>query len=185
MTDWPWKNWQYKNTFILICSFTAFYFLADTDSFQSLIKQVGSFGYLGSFITGIFFVSVFTVAPASAILFHLAEDLNPIVIAITAGIGAVAGDYYIMHFLKDRVFSEWSPVFKKIRGSFLKKLFISPFFTWLIPITGAAIIASPLPDEVGVSMLGLSRVKNWQFFLITFLLNVAGIFLVVTLARSL
>jgi len=66
----------------------------------------------------------------------------------------------------------------------LKKLFLSPFFTWLIPIAGAFIIASPLPDEIGISLMGLSKVKNWHFILITFLLNAIGIFLVVTLARS-
>lgn len=181
---WPWKNWHYKNTFILVVSLVLFYFLADTDFAGNAIKRIGSFGYFGSFLSGIFFVSIFTVAPASAVLFHLAENHNPAAIAITAGAGAVIGDYYIMRFLKDDIFVEWSDVFNKIKGSFLKKLFLSPFFIWAIPIAGAAVIASPLPDEVGVTMLGLSKIKNWQFFLITFLLNAVGIFLVILLARS-
>lgn len=184
MIDWPWKNWQYKNTVILVLSLVAFYYLARTDFAQNLINQIGSYSYFGAFISGIFFVSIFTVAPASAVLYFLAESLNPFLVAIFAGLGAVIGDYYIMRLLKDDIFSEWAPVFKKIEGSFFKKLFASPFFIWLIPIAGAAIIASPLPDEVGVSMMGLSKIKSWQFFLVTFLLNAIGIFLVITLARS-
>ncbi|HPL01497.1 MAG: hypothetical protein PHH45_00935 [Patescibacteria group bacterium] len=183
MIDWPWKNWQYKNTAFLIISLVIFYYLADTNIVRNTINGIGSYGYLGSFIAGIFFVSIFTVAPASIVLYFLADSFNPIIIALTAGFGAVIGDYLILRLLKDTIFDEWAPVFQKIRGSLLKKLFISPFFTWLIPIMGATIIASPLPDEVGITMLGLSRVKNWQFLLITFLLNAIGIFLVVTLAR--
>jgi len=179
-----WKNWQYKNTAILLLSIVVFYFLADTDLVKNLISKIGSFSYLGSFFSGIFFVSIFTVAPAALVIFDLAKNLNPLSVAITAGIGAVVGDYLIFRFLKDRVFEELSPIFQKVGGSFLKKLFLSPFFAWLIPIAGAFIIASPLPDEVGISMMGLSKVKNWHFILITFLLNATGIFLVVALARS-
>ena len=117
-------------------------------------------------------------------MYYLAETLNPFYVAIFAGIGAVIGDYLILRILKDNVFKEWAPVFKQIKGSFFKKLFLSPFFIWLIPIMGAAIIASPLPDEVGISMMGLSRIKNWHFIIVAFLLNAIGIFIIVTLSRS-
>jgi len=179
-----WKNWQYKNTAILVISLVLFFYLVSTDLVQNLITKIGTFGYFGSFFAGIFFVSIFTVAPASVIIFDLAKNLNPLLVAIIAGAGAVVGDYLIFRFLKDRVFEELSPIFQKVRGSFLKKLFLSPFFAWLIPIAGAFIIASPLPDEVGISLMGLSKVKNWHFILITFPLNAIGIFLVVILARS-
>ena len=151
---------------------------------QSFVSAIGGFGYFGSFISGIFFVSIFTVAPASAILFDIAKTLDPLTVAITAGIGAVIGDYMIFRFMKDKVFEELSPLVKKNGGSFIAGLFSSPFFAWAIPILGAFIIASPLPDEVGIGLMGLSKVKNWQFLLITFLLNAAGIFLVIIIANS-
>lgn len=184
MLDWPWKNWQYKNTAFLAVSLIIFYFLADTNIVKNLIDGIGSYGYWGSLIAGIFFVSIFTVAPAAAVLYFLADSLNPALVAVSAGCGAVIGDYYIMKLLKNDILTEWAPVFEKIKGPFLQKLFASPFFIWLIPIAGAAIIASPLPDEIGVSMIGLSKIKKWQFFLITFLLNAIGIFLIITLAQS-
>ncbi len=184
MNSLSWKNWQYKNTAILIVSFIVFFYLADTDLIKNIIQKIGTFSYFGSFFAGIFFVSIFTVAPAAVVIFDLAKNLNPLFVAIAAGAGAVVGDYLIFRFLKDRVFEELSPIFQKVGGSFLKKLFLSPFFAWLIPIAGALIIASPLPDEVGIGMMGLSKVKNWHFILITFLLNAVGIFLVVALAKS-
>src|SRR3990167_669760 len=172
-----WKNWHYKNTTFLVLSLVLFFvFIASSEAFLAIIRQIGSYGYFGSFLSGMFFVSIFTVAPASIVIFDLAKTLNPIIVAITAGLGAVLGDYLIFRFLRDRVFEEIAPVFEKASGSFFKKLFLSPFFIWLIPILGAFIIASPLPDEVGIGMLGLSKVKNWHFILITFLLNAVGIF---------
>lgn len=150
-----------------------------------LIEKIGDFGYIGSLISGIFFVSMFTVVPTSVILFDLAKHLNPLLVAIFAGVGAAIGDYLIFRFLKDKVFEEISPVFEKFGGSLLKKLFISPFFIWLVPFMGAFVIASPLPDELGITLLGLSKVKSWHFILITLLLNAVGIFIVITLSRSL
>ena len=51
-------------------------------------------------------------------------------------------------------------------------------------VMGAIIIASPFPDEVGISLMGISQLKNWQFLVISFLLNSLGILFVVTIAKS-
>lgn len=176
------RSWPYSNTGILILSLVLLYVFADYPFIKNFISSIGALGYLGAFITGIFFVSIFTVAPASVILFDLANTLNPILVAILAGFGTVLGDYIIFSFLRDKLFNELKPLFYKFGGTLLKKLFLTPYFSWLIPIFGAVIIASPLPDEIGITMLGLSKVKIWQFLLITFLLNSAGIFILVTIA---
>ena len=104
--------------------------------------------------------------------------------ALIAGFGAVLGDYLIFRFLKDRVFEELKPIFKTLHDSFLIQFFKTPFFIWLLPLLGAAIIASPFPDELGIGILGLSKMNNWQFLAILFLLHTIGIFMVVTIARS-
>jgi len=180
-----WKNWPYKNTTLLLISLFFFFYFLKSPEVQTFIRSIGSLGYLGSFISGIFFVSMFTVAPASAIIFDTAKTLDPFLVAITAGLGAVIGDYLIFRFLKDKVFEELTPIVKKSGGTFLEKLFRSPFFAWMVPLFGALIIASPLPDELGIGLMGLSRIKNWHFLLVTFLLNAVGIFLIIILAKSL
>jgi len=177
-------RWKYKNTALLTLSLIALFFLMDTEVAHALIKYVGSYGYVGAVITGIFFVSTFTVAPASLVLFHLAQEFNPILVALCSGAGAVIGDLVIFAFLKDGVFEELRPLFAGFKGSYLARLARTPYFAWLVPVAGAIIIASPFPDEAGIALMGLSKIKLWQFAVLAFLLNSVGIFLIVTLAAT-
>lgn len=177
------KNWRYKNTFILILSLIFLFYITNTNLGQQVIKNISNLGYVGSFITGIFFVSTFTVAPASVVLFKMAELYNPIIIALTAGTGAVIGDYIIFRFLKDNVFNEIKPIFMKLGGTQMSRIISTPYFAWLAPVMGAIIIASPLPDEVGIGLMGISKLKNWQFIIISFTLNSLGIFVITSLAK--
>lgn len=179
------RHWKFKNTFLLIISIVVFFYFADAPFVKNAISGIGNLGYLGAFLTGIFFVSTFTVAPASIVLFYLAKELAPLEVAIFAGLGCVVGDYIIFRFLKDRVFEELKPVFTRLGGIKLSQLFATPFFAWVAPVAGAVIIASPLPDEIGVGLLGISKLKNWQFLLLSFVLNSIGIFIIITLAKVL
>jgi hypothetical protein len=179
------KTWKYKNTFFLIVSLIVFFYITSTALGQQAISGISKLGYIGSFLSGIFFVSTFTVAPASVVLFKLAQVYNPFLIALTAGLGAVIGDYIIFRFLKDNVFEEIKPIFMKLGGSNLSRLMSTPYFAWLAPVLGALIIASPFPDEIGVGLMGISKLKNWQFLTISFLLNSLGILFIITIAKSL
>ena len=178
-----WRNWHYKNTTLLVLSLILFFYLVKTPQVDSIIRQAGDLGYLGAFLAGIFFVSTFTIAPAAVVLYHLADKLQAVEIALLAGLGAMIGDYIIFRFMKDRVLTELGPLLSKYGRPYFKVLFKSPYFGWLLPVFGAFIIASPFPDEVGVSILGLSKIKRWQFFTLALVLNAIGIFLIVSTAR--
>ncbi|MBW3538044.1 hypothetical protein KY386_00955 [Candidatus Parcubacteria bacterium] len=179
-----WRNWPFKNTTLLITSLVLFYALADSPIVRTVIDRAGELGYIGAFAAGIFFVSTFTVAPAAVVLFHLADLLNPVEVALLAATGAMLGDYVIFRFLKDRVFDELGGLFMRMGGSYVFDLFKTPFFAWMLPLVGGIMIASPLPDELGISLMGLSKLKKWQFLAATFTLNALGILTVVTLARA-
>lgn len=179
------KSWRYKNTGLLIVSVALLFYLAETPFVERVIVTMGSFGYVGSFISGIFFVSTFTVVPAGVVLYHIAESLNPLGVALSAGLGAVIGDFIIFRFFKDHVFEELRPIFSKLGNHPILRIFSTPYFAWILPVLGAFIIASPFPDEVGIGLMGLSRMKSWKFLVLTFVLNATGIFFVVTLALSL
>ncbi len=178
-----WKHWHYHNTFFLVLSVIVFILLADSPEIKNTISWIGNLGYIGAFLAGILFVSIYTVAPASVLLFYLADTLNPLGIALSAGLGGMAGDYLIFRFLKDRVFDEIKPLLTNHGGKQLIRLFHTPYFAWVVPIIGATIIASPLPDEVGLGILGLSKIKAWQFLALTFLLNSVGIFLIISASK--
>ena len=50
----------------------------------------------------------------------------------------------------------------------------------MLPIIGAIIIASPFPDEIGVSLMGLSKLSTPKFIFISYILNSIGLFLIVS-----
>ncbi len=179
-----WKHWRYKNTTLLIVSMFVFFVLATTEFMRNLISMLGSTGYLGAFLMGALLVSVFTAAPAIVVLFNLANHLPPVEIALLAGAGAVVGDYVLFRYLKDNVFEELAPLFRKVTTHRVSKLFYTPYFMWLTPILGAIIIASPGPDEIGIGLLGLSKIKEWQFILMTFALNFTGILITILVAQA-
>lgn len=175
-------KWPYHNTMLLLVSLVVLWYFADSPLIKGIVQAMGSWGYAGAFLTGVFFVSVFTVAPALLVLYQLAEVLNPYEVAIFAGAGGVLGDYIIFYFLKDKVFEELTPIYHELGGSHLTKLFRTPYFAWLAPVVGAAIIASPLPDEVGISILGIAKLKNWQFLMLALALDTIGVLAIVLLA---
>lgn len=168
----------------MLLSLLLLFLFADSAVVKNFIGAVGGLGYFGIFITGLFFVSTFTVAPASVILYLLSSQFGPLKIALIAGLGASMGDLLILRFLKDKIFEELSPLFTKVVGHRILKFFKTPYFAWLSPLVGILIIASPFPDEIGIGLLGVSKLKNWQFFLISFVCNSAGIFIIVSLARQ-
>ncbi|OQA52299.1 MAG: hypothetical protein BWY43_00563 [candidate division WS2 bacterium ADurb.Bin280] len=178
------KNWHFKNTFLAVLALIVFFIVAKLPSFQGIISHFSALGYLGAFVGGLFFVSVFTIAPSAVLIFDVAQSLDPINVAIAAGLGTVIGDYLILRFLKDSVFDELSSLFDSRFRTTVRKLFATPYFAWLIPILGAAVIASPLPDEAGICLLGLSKIRTWQFLLLTFILNSMGILVIILVAAT-
>lgn len=122
------------------------------------------------------FVSFFTVGIGTVILLILAEKLSPLEISLAAGLGGAVGDLTIFRFMKDGLFQEIKPILNRfglnrIAGSLRKR------HKWTLPIIGAIIIASPFPDEIGIALMGLSKIKKHEFFIIAFILDSIGVFL--------
>ncbi len=175
-----WKSYKYKNlTFLFLSLLLALYLFRD-ETFHSYLLHLGNLGYIGAFIGGILFVSTFTVATATLILLVLSEGLNPIEIGLIAGAGAVIGDVLIFRFIKDNLTSEVKSLYAQVRGRHLTKVAHSRYFSWTLPVIGALLIASPLPDEIGISLMGISKMKFYNFLLLSFVLNSIGIFIVIT-----
>lgn len=174
------KSFKYKNLTLLGISFFIAYILYNNESFHSFLLHLGGFGYFGAFIAGILFVSTFTAATGVLILLVLAEQLSIIELGVIAGLGAVVGDFIIFRFIQDDLVAEVEPIYKQFGGGHITKVLHSRYFSWTLPVIGAILIASPLPDEIGISLLGLSKMKTYQFLLISFCLNAIGIMFVAT-----
>ncbi len=176
-----WHSWKYKNLTILFFSLVVAFLISRYEPFHSFLLNLGELGYIGAFIAGILFVFTFTIATGAVILFVLAESLSPIEIGIIAGFGAVVGDFIIFRFIKNGLAQEIESLYSNLdHNNHLKKVLHSKYFSWTLPVIGAILIASPLPDEIGVSLMGISKMKTYQFLLVSFVLNAIGIFLIVS-----
>ncbi len=178
-----WHRYHYKNlTFLGISIFTAF-LLFQMRIFQDFLIHLGNLGYFGAFIGGALFVSTFTVSIGAVILLFLAKTLNPIEIGFIAGAGAVLCDLTIFHFIRNKgLVSEIKHFFHYFGGDKISHLIHTKYFSWTLPVIGALIIASPLPDELGVSLMGISKMKTKNFIMLSFILNSIGIFLAISAA---
>ncbi len=175
---------KYKNLTIFFLSLIVAIILSRYEPFHNFLLNLGGLGYIGAFFAGMLFVFTFTIATGAVILFALAKSLSPIEIGIIAGLGAVVGDFAIFRFIKDGLAREIESLYSNLdHNNHLKKVLHSKYFSWTLPVIGAIIIASPLPDEIGVSLMGISKMKTYQFLIISFILNAIGIFLIVSASR--
>lgn len=174
-------HWKYKNLTVVFIGVVLAIILSRNEAFHSFLLHLGNFGYIGAFIAGILFVSTFTVATSALVLLVLAETLSPLEIGLIAGLGAVVGDMVIFRLIKDNLANEIEDIYNHIdTKKHLKKLLHSKYFNWSLPLIGAIIIASPLPDEMGISLINLSKMSTFKFVLISYILNSIGIFLIVS-----
>ncbi len=174
-------HWKYKNLTMSFAGVVLAILLSRNEAFHSFLLHLNGLGYLGAFISGFLFVSTFTIATSALILLTLVEKLSPLEIGIFAGLGAVLGDVLIFHFIKDNLANEIEDIYFHIdRKGHFKGLMHTKYFSWMLPVIGAIIIASPLPDEIGVSILGLSKMSTAKFIFLSFILNSIGIFLIVS-----
>lgn len=158
---------------------SVFVLLLDSAIVQTLIKDITALGYVGMVLTGLLFVSFFTAAPAVVLLLAFADIHNPFVVAAVAGCGAMVGDYIILRFAEDKIAHELKPVAKRLKLISFINLLHRKRFKPVTATVGAIIIASPLPDEAGVALLGLSHISTTQLLALTLALNCAGIFILI------
>lgn len=151
--------------------------LSRIDAFGPLLMGLGSFGYIGIFLAGMLFVSTFTVAIGVLLLSVFVREFPLPVVAFIAGLGGVIGDLLIFRFVRDDLRRELRDLYDRFGGKHITVLFHTRYFRWMLPVIGAAIIASPLPDELGVSLMGIASMETKQFVLLSFVLNTLGIFL--------
>lgn len=173
-------HWKHKNLILFFLGILLAWFLSQNKSFHDFLVGLGNFGYLSAVLAGVLFVSTFTIATGAMVLMTLAKTLSPIEIILLAGIGAVLGDMLIFRFVKDEIDAEIEPIYNQITGSHLKKILHTRYFAWTLPVLGALIIISPLPDELGVSLLGVSQMNTQKFIMIAWISHTLGMFLFVS-----
>ena len=179
------KNNIMRDLGVIVLSIVIAVILAKTGALASILTSTQEWRLLGSLVAGIFFVSIFTAAPASVVLFEIAAANSVWEVALFGGIGALIGDLLIFRFIKDSLSEDMRWLIRKTKQERIVSVFKLKLFRWLIPFIGALIVASPLPDEIGLAMMGLSKMKTSVFVPISFALNFLGILVMGLIAKGL
>lgn len=180
------KHFLLQDAAIIFISVLVAVILAKTGILKNLLTSTKEYELFGGFISGMFFTSVFTTPPATVALGEIARVDGIIMTAVVGALGAVVGDLVIFRFIRDR-FAEHllELVGHKSLGRRFKALLKLRYFRWFTFLLGGLIIASPLPDELGVSLLGFSKMRMSWFIPLSFVCNFIGIILIGLVARTL
>lgn len=169
------RAFPYPNLLIAYISFLLIILLSLSPLLRNITDQLVFLGLLGAFIGGMLYATTFTFSAGILALILLAPHHNFFVFILVAGLGGLVADLVIFHFVKDNLSSEIIDIFNRLGGKNFIKTFHLKFFAWLLPVIGAIIIASPFPDELGVSLMGISKMKQSRFAIIAFILDSIGI----------
>ena len=143
-------------------------------------------GYIGIFITGILYTYGFTSAIATAALLILAGDQNIFLAAIIGGLGAMIGDLTIFKFIKHSVDDEFRNLTKEKAISYIISHIPKKLKKHLAIVIGCLVLSSPLPDEVGVSLLAsYTKISERMFAVISYVTNTIGILTILAIGNSL
>jgi hypothetical protein len=179
-------KFRYPKLSLLILSFIlAYYFFSHLDN--TLLSILGD-NYFVVFIAGMLFTFGFTTPFAIGYFATLAPE-NIWLTAAIGGIGALCFDFIIFGSIKFSFLDEFnrlkktkaiSVIHDRIKFNINEKI-----KNYILYIFAGIIIASPLPDEVGVTMLaGLTKINPKIFALISWLFNSLGIAAIILIAKG-
>ena len=176
---------KYPKLLFLICTFIVAYFMFIGRDFLPFHNFLLSLGYLGTFLAGVFFTYGFTAAPATAMLLILSNEQNIFFAGFIAGFGALVGDLIIFKFIRYSFANEIEKISQEKAINYLNNKIPTLLKKHFVSILAGFIIASPLPDEIGVSLLATSRSISTKFFsVLSFSLNTAGIFAILLIGNT-
>jgi len=173
-----------KIAILLVCTALS-YIIFSNNHVENFILSLGSFSYLGIFIAGIFFSFGFST-PFAIGFFVNSNPTSILLAAVIGGFGALISDLLIFKIIRFSFMDEFKRIertrFINSIKKTLKKDLGSKINSYLIFILAGIVIASPLPDELGVSMLaGLSNINVKVMALISFIMNSLGILIILLL----
>ena len=176
---------KYPKFLLLIITFLIAYLLFYERTHQPFHDFIISMGYIGTFLAGALFAYGFTAAPATAILLILAKEQNIFLAGFIGGFGALVGDLIIFNFIRYSLSDEIKNLSKEKVVLYINHKTPKLLKKYFMPVLAGFIIASPLPDEIGVSLLAASRgVSTKIFSVISYILNTAGIVVILFIGQS-
>jgi len=179
---------HYPRLSLLVIIFIVSYFLLYGQTHSQLHAFLLSLGYAGIFFTGVLYAYGFTAGPAALILLSLAKDENLLMASLVGGIGALVGDLIIFLFVRYAFDREIEQLCKNRLVLLVEKeeeKIFHHFQKYVLTAFAGFLIASPLPTEIGVTLMASRRhLSTRKFAIIAYSLHTTAIFLILLLGRA-
>jgi len=174
------------NALALLMSVFLAYLVFMSGILEYILTRTTEIELMGAFVAGFFFTSLISTAPAIVALGTIAgAGHEPLwMVAMVGGFGSLLGDLILFVFLKNHVADELYQLTLHPSGRRFKKLIHLRSVRWLFGLIGALIIASPLPDELGLVLMGVGKIRIWLLAIFSFVFNAIGIYIIGIVARS-
>jgi len=172
-----------NDSLILIVCIAATLALVKSGLLDSVLAHIKDFGFIGAFVAGIFFTSVFTIAASTIFFIELGTVHSPIAIALIGALGGVIGDSLLFFFVRNRVTKDVDEMVQ-MAGIRPTEIIRVEFLRWLNPFLGALFISLPLPDELGLALLGFSKIRARTVALIVYPMHVIGIYTIIIISQA-
>lgn len=168
------RNFHRQNLILFAVTLIVIFSFLARPEIAIFIENAGkAVGPESSFVAGAFYTSYFTSPAATATIYFLGKVQHPLSIAFVGAFGSVIADYLLFRLVRKRVKPSFAALSKKINNNHTKK--VLRFFA---PVIAFAILASPLPDELGVAILGITKIEIKKLLLISYLANFTGILII-------
>lgn len=171
-----------KDVVLIALSITSAYLLGQSGIFERVLAASSGVELAAAFLAGTMFTSFFTTPIAIAAFLALGSEMNLLLMALLGGVGAVVGDLILFAFVRHTFQSDVDYLLRTAAHKRLFTAFKLRTFRWLLPFVGALVIASPLPDELGIALMGVSHMRVTTLVAISYVMNSLGIGLIGLLA---
>jgi uncharacterized membrane protein YdjX (TVP38/TMEM64 family) len=141
-------------------------------------------------LAGFLFSFGFTSPFAAAYFYEVGHIMHPVLAALLASIGATLSDISIFQFTTLSFHDEIhrlkeGRVLRRIHAIFHHERISHEFRNALRWVLACVVIASPLPDEIGMTfVVGFTHLKGWKLTTLCFVLNAVGILVIMLLGRA-
>lgn len=137
-------------------------------------------------LVGAMFAITFSAAVSTSAFVILSQTTgNPFLIALLGGLGSSLANSVFYKFFEKEVVSDVAAIEPKYTKRIGHKIMHSKLFLGLVPYLSALLLASPLPDEVGMLLLRSANYNTKHIFLLSFGFHAIGILVIIFLAGSL
>lgn len=138
------------------------FFFIYIDYDKEIANYLVNFGLIGGMIAGLFYTFGISTPFAMAVIIDLMSVEKPFAITLLASMSAATLDCILFSVFKD-ILEKKAKFLKAKINKIVKKL------NGLVPVFGFMVFGLPLPDELGLAMLGMTKIKIHVLWFIVFL----------------